>query len=105
MSNVIMGFDFSKNQILELLYCNANREISTRDAQTIIARIENESSRHMSNVKFWYSLIDLEVNRLFSLEDEDYQKATPFTRYFDMMFPLAAENVEFAVKNWWTKNL
>jgi hypothetical protein len=105
VSNVVMGFNFSKNQILELLYQNVNREIGKRDAEKIIARIENESSRHQCNVKLWYELIDLEVTRMFYTEDEQYQKATAYTRYFTMSFPQAAENVEWAVNNRWMQNL
>lgn len=105
MSNVIMGFNFPKNLILELLYQNVNREIGQKDAQRIIARIENESSRHMANVKFWYELIDLEVTRLFYTEDESYRRATPYTKYFSWNFGLAAENVEWKVENHWKQNL
>ena len=105
MSNVVMGFDYPKNLILELLYQNINREIGKRDAERIIKRIENESSRHQCNVKFWYELIDLEVTRLFYTEDEIYRNATAYSRYFTMMFPQAAENVEWSVANRWVKNL
>jgi hypothetical protein len=105
MSNVVMGFNFSKNQIIELLYQNVNREIGKRDAERIIARIENESSRHMANVKFWYELIELEVTRMFYTEDESYRNATAYTRYFTMNFAQAAGNVEWSVENYWIKNL
>jgi hypothetical protein len=105
MANVVMGFNYSKNQILELLYQNVNREIGKRDAERIIKRIENESSRHQANVKFWYELIDLEVTRLFYLEDEKYRRATPYTKYFSWNFGLAAENVEWVVNNHWVNNL
>ena len=103
--SVVMNFNFPKNQILELLYQNINREIGLKDAQRIIARIENESSRHMANVKFWYELIELEVTRMFYTEDEDYRNSTPYTRYFTMMFGQAAGNVEWSVENYWIKNL
>lgn len=105
MANVVMGFNFPKNQILELLYTNINREIGQKDAARIIERIQNESSRHQCNVKFWYELIDLEVTRLFYLEDEKYRIATPYTKYFSWNFGLAAENVEWSVKNNWVNNL
>jgi hypothetical protein len=105
MSNVVMGFNYPKNEIIELLYQNVNREIGKRDAERIIKRIENESSRHMANVKFWYELIDLEVTRLFYTEDEQYQRSTPYTKYFTVMFPQAAENVEWSVNNRWIKNI
>lgn len=105
MSNVIMGFNFSKNQIIELLYQNINREIGKRDAERIIARIQNETSRHMANVKFWYELIELEVTRMFYTEDEQYQKSTPYTKYFTWNFAQAAGNVEWSVENYWIKNL
>ena len=105
MSNVVMGFDYPKNLILELLYQNVNREIGQKDAARIITRIQNESSRHMANVKFWYELIDLEVTRLFYTEDEKYRRATPYTKYFTIMFGQAAENVEWSVKNNWINNL
>ena len=105
MSNVVMGFNFSKNVILEMLYQNINREIGKRDAERIITRIENESSRHMANVKFWYELIDLEITRMFYTEDEQYQRATAYTRYFTMSFAQAAENVEWAVSTRWMQNL
>ena len=105
MANVVMNFDFSKNLILELLYQNVNREIGQKDASRIIARIQNESSRHMANVKFWYELIELEIQRLFSLEDEQYQKETAYTKYFTWNFGQAAENVEWAVNNHWKQNL
>ena len=103
--SVVMNFNFSKNQILELLYQNVNREIGKRDAERIIARIENESSRHAANVKFWYELIELEVTRMFYTEDEDYRNSTPYTKYFTVMFPQAAENVEWVVNNHWVNNL
>ena len=105
MSNVIMGFNYPKNTIIELLYQNINREIGKRDAERIIARIENESSRHMANVKFWYELIELEVTRMFYTEDENYRNSTPYTKYFTMMFGQAAENVEWVVNNHWVNNL
>jgi tRNA U54 and U55 pseudouridine synthase Pus10 len=105
MSNVIMSFNYSKNQILELLYQNINREIGKRDAERIIARIENESSRHQCNVKLWYELIELEVTRMFYTENEQYQRSTPYTKYFTVMFPQAAENVEWAVNTRWMQNL
>jgi hypothetical protein len=105
MSNVIMGFNYPKNTIIELLYQNINREIGKRDAERIIARIENESSRHMANVKFWYELIELEVTRMFYTEDENYRNSTPYTKYFTMMFGQAAENVEWIVNNHWVNNL
>jgi hypothetical protein len=105
MANVVMNFNFPKNFILELLYQNINREIGQKDAARIIERIQNESSRHQCNVKFWYELIDLEVTRLFYTEDESYRKATAYTRYFTIMFGQAAENVEWVVNNRWVKNL
>jgi hypothetical protein len=105
MSNVVMNFNFSKNMIIELLYANINREIGKRDAERIIKRIENDSSRHMANVKLWYELIDLEITRLFYLEDEKYRQSTPYTKYFSWNFGLAAENVEWRVNNHWIKNL
>ena len=105
MANVVMNFNFPKNLILELLYQNINREIGVKDAERIIARIQNESSRHQANVKFWYELIDLEVTRLFYTEDEQYRRATPYTKYFSQMFGQAAENVEWKVENHWKQNL
>jgi hypothetical protein len=105
MSNVVMNFNFSKNQIIELLYANANREISPKMADKILTRIENEPSRHMANVKFWYELIELEVTRMFYTEDEQYQRSTPYTKYFTAMFAHAAENVEWSVNNLWMQNL
>jgi hypothetical protein len=105
MSNVVMGFNYPKNQILELLYQNINREIGKKDAERIIARIQNESSRHMANVKFWYELIELEMTRMFYTEDESYRNATAYTRYFTMNFAQAAGNVEWSVENYWIKNL
>lgn len=105
MSNVVMNFNFPKNLILELLYQNVNREIGQKDASRIIARIQNEPSRHQANVKFWYELIDLEVTRLFYLEDEKYRQSTPYTKYFSWNFGRAAENVEWVVNNRWMKNL
>lgn len=105
MSNVIMGFNFSKNQIIELLYANANREISPKMADKILARLEISDSRHQANVTFWYELIDLEITRMFYTEDESYQKATAYTRYFTMSFAQAAENVEWSVNNIWMQNL
>jgi hypothetical protein len=105
MSNVVMEFNFPKNLILELLYQNINREIGKKDAERIIKRIENESSRHQANVKFWYELIDLEVTRLFNCEDESYRNATAYTRYFTIMFGQAAENVQWKVENHWKQNL
>ena len=73
MSNVVMGFNYSKNQIIELLYANVNREISKRDAERILARLEIKDSRHQANVCFWYELIELEVTRMFYTEDESYR--------------------------------
>ena len=105
MANVVMNFDFSKKLILELLLQNINREIGQKDAARIIERIQNESSRHQCNVKFWYELIDLEVTRLFYTEDEQYRRATPYTKYFTIMFGKAAENVEWVVNNHWVNNL
>jgi hypothetical protein len=105
MSNVVMGFNYSKNQIIELLYANANREISHKDVDRILARLEIKDSRHQANVCFWYELIELEVTRMFNCEDEKYQRATAYTRYFTMSFPQAAENVEWAVNTRWMQNL
>lgn len=105
MANVVMGFNYSKNVIIELLYANINREIGKRDAYRIIERIENEPSRHMANVKLWYELIEIETQRLFSLEDEQYRQSTPYTKYFSWNFGLAAENVEWMVNNRWVNNL
>jgi hypothetical protein len=105
MSNVVMGFNYSKNQIIELLYANANREICPKDVDRILARLEIKDSRHQANVCFWYELIELEVTRMFYTEDEKYQRATAYTRYFTMMFGQAAENVEWAVNTRWMQNL
>lgn len=105
MSNVVMGFNFSKNQIVELLYANANREISHKDVDRILARLEIKDSRHQANVCFWYELIDLEITRMFYTEDESYRNATAYTKYFTMMFPHAASNVEWSVNNVWVNNL
>jgi len=105
MSNVVMGFNYSKNQIIELLYANVNREIGKRDAERILTRLEIKDSRHQANVCFWYELIELEVTRMFNCEDEKYKRATAYTRYFTMNFPQAAENVEWAVLTRWIQNL
>jgi len=101
----IMNFNFSKNTILELLYANINREIGKKDGYRIINRIENEDSRYACNNKLWYELIDLEIKRLFSLEDEQYQRETAYTKYFGCYFDHAAHNVEWSVTNRWFPNL
>ena len=103
--SVVMNFNFSKNQIIELLYANVNREIGKRDAERILARLEIKDSRHQANVCFWYELIELEVTRMFYTEDESYRNATAYTRYFTMNFAQAAGNVEWSVENYWIKNL
>ena len=101
----IMHFNFSKNTIIELLYANINREIGKKDGYRIINRIENEDSRYACNNKLWYELIDLEIKRLFSLEDEKYQRETAYTKYFGYNFDHAAHNVEWSVTNRWFPNL
>jgi hypothetical protein len=103
MSNVVMGFNFSKNQIFELLCANVNREICAKEVDKILVRLEICDSRHQANVCFWYELIDLEVTRLFDCEDNDFHMA--YTSYFTKMFAQAASNVEWSVNNIWMQNL